>query len=92
MLSDSVPYWYVAYAALCVYTLQIRLPLSLSLPLVFFCKKINLRNRLLSRAFSHSGATRLTVNPRIEAGVSVYILGGPLPVTELHVHCVVIWT
>jgi len=28
-----------------------------------------------------------TVNPRTEARVSVYILGGPLPVTELHVRC-----
>ena len=28
----------------------------------------------------------------MEAGVTVYILGGPLPVTELHVRCVVIWT
>ena len=35
---------------------------------------------------------QVTVNPRIEAGVSVYILGGTLPVTELHVRCVVIRT
>jgi len=35
---------------------------------------------------------RIDAGPGIEAGVSVYILGGPLLVTELHVHRVIIWT
>jgi len=34
----------------------------------------------------------VSVSVYLVAGVSVYILGGSLPVTELHVHCVVIWT
>jgi len=34
----------------------------------------------------------IEAGPRIEARVSVHILGGPLTGTELHVRCVVIWT